>query len=441
MPHASSNRVPLRQLPSALTKLSSLYFDNMKLQLQPGRGYQGVLGAAAVPPLKRLRFTDCRLLDGGAGLAAALSLLPGLEYLSLKTSHENSDRDILQMPMGVGLPWMQQLTYLELAEVYLRPYADGVVGLQPGPPLTRLVDLRLLELQGSYKLTARMLSGAQQLTRLELSAGDSLVPLEPAALAGKTLLQHLVLISGDLCDDERGATQLMDHLQHLQQLTLLSLGRTLHAAQTCPEVAAYSALTASSKLQHLGLTRCCLPAGVWQHMFPAGRQLPHLRVLDVSYVRHPWSVLAAAPEGTRLVSCCPGLQSLSLQGLQYTAEGLAALQGLSSLTLLNLEPVDRSSEGLEGVLQLTGLRRLSVQEHHPTEGFLLQLSQLRQLTYLRYAGNFGYRYFSRTFLDKVGTGLECHDSTHLQQHCAACLGAKGLVYTQCGAPCLIAIVR
>lgn len=145
-----------------------------------------MLGAAVLPPLKQLRFTDCRLLDGGEGLAAALPLLPGLEKLSLKakfltTSHQDSEGDILQVPLGQGLPGLQQLTSLQLAEVSLGPQADGIVGLQH---VSRLVDLRLVQLESSYKLTAGMLLDAQHLTRLELSAAP--ICFESASLDGKT---------------------------------------------------------------------------------------------------------------------------------------------------------------------------------------------------------------------------------------------------------------
>ena len=52
------------QLPQQL-QLSSLQLADLSLQLQPGNGSQGVLGAAApIAALKRLRLTHCKLLDG-----------------------------------------------------------------------------------------------------------------------------------------------------------------------------------------------------------------------------------------------------------------------------------------------------------------------------------------------------------------------------------------
>ena len=51
------------QLPSGL-QLTSLQLEGFRLQLQPGRGFQGVLGAAAgVAALKQLRLSKCFLLD------------------------------------------------------------------------------------------------------------------------------------------------------------------------------------------------------------------------------------------------------------------------------------------------------------------------------------------------------------------------------------------
>jgi hypothetical protein len=53
----------LRQLPQQL-QLSCMQLDRFCLQLQPGNGFQGVLGAAAtVAALEQLWLKDCRLLD------------------------------------------------------------------------------------------------------------------------------------------------------------------------------------------------------------------------------------------------------------------------------------------------------------------------------------------------------------------------------------------
>jgi hypothetical protein len=105
-----------------------------------------------------------------------------------------------------------------------------------------------------------MLSGAHHLTRLELDN----VSIEPGILSDKTRLQHLELAAPgtmgcDIVGGSDGVQELLGHLQAMQQLTRLNLGRSLKA--TAP-AAAYSALTASSKLQHLDLCDSRLPAGV-----------------------------------------------------------------------------------------------------------------------------------------------------------------------------------
>lgn len=58
-------------------------------------------------PLKQLQLHDCMLLDWAEGLGAALSLLPGLQHLSIRA------RCSFGFPM-TALLGLQQLTYLEL---------------------------------------------------------------------------------------------------------------------------------------------------------------------------------------------------------------------------------------------------------------------------------------------------------------------------------------
>lgn len=137
-----------------------------------------------------------------------------------------------------------------------------------------------------------------------------------------------------------------------------------------------------------------LPPGVWQHVFLAGRQLPHLQLLDISCVTvsngRPGRI-AAAPEGTRLAACCPGMQSLTLKHLQYSADLLASLTGLGGLHTLHLA-TEGKGEGLGVVGQLTGLRELHLDAANSAKGLFLELSQLQQLTSLAFTGHLsGYK--------------------------------------------------
>jgi hypothetical protein len=126
-----------------------------------------------------------------------------------------------------------------------------------------------------------------------------------------------------------------------------------------------------------------LPAGVWQQMFLTGQQLLHLTSLDISRVEHvPPGEYAAAPEGSLIVGCCPGLEDLNMKGLLDTAEQLPLLQGLSGLTKLALVADEPSAA--DGLCQLTGLKDLFVSDCIMTQGLVMQLTQLKQLTRLQY---------------------------------------------------------
>jgi hypothetical protein len=358
-----------------LTKLTSLTAQFINLQLLPCGESQGVLGAAVTPPLKRLRLKECFFKDETPqGLTAALALLPGLEYLSI-TGYANFPTVQEMAIRGDVLQQLPQLTYLELQHVWLvsaLEESDGDVsdrnsddgdsegndrynlGLQHITALTRLADLRLLLPDCGCSILASMLSSAQPLTCLQLqTASWSGFCFESGVLAGKTLLQHLELRCCYIAGHAPGVVQLLSELQQLQQLTRLVLRRCWDESDA--PAAAYSALTASSKLQHLDISSCSFPTGVWQHLFPVGRKPPHLQTLNISRLSPP---LPESPDGTRLARCCPGLQSLSIQRLPCSKAFLAPLQGLITLTGLCLQPpmdpVEEWVETVEGVCQLIG---------------------------------------------------------------------------------------
>jgi hypothetical protein len=141
---------------------------------------------------------------------------------------------------------------------------------------------------------------------------------EPGALASKTNMQHLELDWFRISPhSSEGLVELLSHMQLMQQLTHLSLQGTLRADQqplSAQMTEALSALTASSKLQYLDISNCALPTAVWSQIFPAGRQLKHLHWLNASLINPtdpPY-----VPDASRLVSCCPGLQTLKMECLQ-----------------------------------------------------------------------------------------------------------------------------
>jgi hypothetical protein len=365
-------QIMLRQLPDHVNP-SSLKLSHLELQLQPGSGFQGVVRPGV--PLMQLQLRHCELLDGDKGLAAALVLLPGLQHLSVSITRWAFSGGF-SFPT-VALSALQQLTHLELVGAGVYGPDEGGAALQPLRSLTRLQDLRL-SLAAGAALDSSMFALSQQLTRLKL-LGRAV--LGPGALAAVTQLQHLEVALYDSSVRTVGLARLLSELQHVQQLTYLQCYCDVSDEASPVPAAAFSALTASSKLQHLDISRCTLPAGAWQHLFPAGRQLPELQYLDISYVKQPGHGPAPAPEGTRLVSCCPGLQRLHMQQLQCSAERLASLAGLSKLHTLYLAD-GTQVQGVESVCQLTGLRELTIDSPKTPQGLLLQLAQLKQLTHL-----------------------------------------------------------
>lgn len=131
---------------------------------------------------------------------------------------------------------------------------------------------------------------------------------------------------------------------------------------------------------------------------PAAGQFPALQSLSIAGVTdHPLAGPAAGPEGSRLVSCCPGLRSLDLRHLQHNVVLLASLQQLTGLHTLLLAPAGATDDddghggggalGLEVFCQLTQLRELSIYASCAGEELLLGLMRLKQLTALTIACN------------------------------------------------------
>jgi hypothetical protein len=392
----------MSQLAPAL-QLSSLQLEDLNVKLQPGAGWQGVLGSAAAtgapPALKQLQLHDCRLVDDEDGLAVLLAQLPGLEDLCIDSlwtySRGGAGHGGFAATMLEGLP---QLTRLELAGVRVQG-PERAPSLQPLQALTLLLDLRL-----SFehcRVHAGVLSGACNLTRLVVDSAY----VDPEGMDGLTQLQHLHLSSCALRSLHEGGVALMlSLLQQLQQLTHLHLPDTLQDPwDGGAPAAAYSALTASSKLQHVDIREAWVADGVWQHMFPAGRQLPNLQELNVA---RTGDFFLPAPEGSRLVSCCPGLQCLDVQGLQDCAALLGPLQGLSKLHTLHLAAdAATSTTGLKALCRLKGLKELTVPAL--LDGQLLPLSQLQQLTLLSVDR---YRRRDHRLSSKVGLFAVCRAS-------------------------------
>jgi hypothetical protein len=143
-----------------------------------------VLGEPAkTATLKQLVLNKCDLLATWTdeAVAAALSTLPaGLEYLSIRSLTLSTSMSPNGLLPTDWVQQLQQLTYLELADLHFMAAPAGSPDL-PLQDLTRLADLRLAGLRMHrakttassaalfrLRITASMLSGAHHLTRLEV---------------------------------------------------------------------------------------------------------------------------------------------------------------------------------------------------------------------------------------------------------------------------------
>jgi hypothetical protein len=152
--------VILGELPNNLPQLASLKLGGLSVQLQPGNGHQGLLGAG-LPVLKRLRLDGCSLLDGEQGLAAALTLLPALQRLTVRFL-TTSGAEPLSSTWTTGLQQLQHLQHVSLLGCLGR--ANNLQHLQC---LTQLQSLELHS-QGEVTIEATMFAGMQFLTSLRL---------------------------------------------------------------------------------------------------------------------------------------------------------------------------------------------------------------------------------------------------------------------------------
>lgn len=367
-------RLQLQHIPAGL-QLETLDVKGMQLQLAPGRSSRGVLQADM--PLTQLRLAGCMLLDGAAGLPAALPLLTSLQHLLVTdpcTSSGHGQRHNRAPPFPAQvLQQLQQLTALELSGVKVDRNALQALAL-----LTCLRKLRLLP-ANSISITTPLLAGMRHLTALQLGTTNlSVAELEPAALAGLTQLQHLDLAHCELHEaspgEAAGQQALLSQLQQLTQLTHLRLYDVL---MQCVEVpaAAFSALTASSRLQHFDVAADSQES-IWECILPAGRQLPHLKWLSGDFVDADAN---PQPEDiARVAACCPAVQELHTHGA-FAAELLSPLTCLRGLSKLMVELAD--VQGVQVLAQLTGLRVLRLFTCTPYLD-LSPLTRLQQVTYL-----------------------------------------------------------
>lgn len=298
--------------------------------------------------------------------------IPGYLFLQLV----QLTRLVLENGMRKETFWhfscLTALQHLELHSFW----NDTEEGLGQLSQLTQLTWLTLYECHCDITLDSTLRIAS--LTNLKGLVLDFQEVLDPLVLRRLTKVQHLSIRDTHMLAAAAGAAALLAVLPRLQQLTYLAVSESpmdyAHpppaaagaAAQAGPEAAAgadtaaaaaalpaaYSALTSSSKLQHLELELNVLPLGAWQHAFAAGKQLSHLTHFSwagpggksTDYAELPRMTHATAEDMCHMVSCCPGLRSLSiLDAIGEPHAVVAPLVQLPALTALELE-VQRDTE-------------------------------------------------------------------------------------------------
>jgi len=283
-----------------------------------------------------------------AGVWAALSTLAELQQLDLAVGGAQQQPDH-RMPSTV-LQHLQPLTQLQLCDT--TGCLFDTHSLQHISCLTNLQSLRIAHHEG-VALCSSSTPGINRLTALQGIYLHS-VSLDPAILQDCRQLQSLALIRVSIINDDDAACllSLAGRLPQLLQVEFTELEYHWPIA-----AAAYTSLTASSKLERLAIDIEGLPPGVWQFLFPAGGQWPALQCLT-SAESEPALPPPAAALGTddlsRLVGCCPGLQHVAIS-LQPGAQ-LAPLAQLSALTCLIA--VNADAGAFESFGALTGLLTL-----------------------------------------------------------------------------------
>lgn len=256
--------------------------------------------------------------------------------------------------------------------------------------LAALTGLRYAALPCTPQLPTAV-SKLQLLTHLQLlfERSHAAVEYQLGGLGSLSQLQRLVLLQAKPAGEQIGVGLLLGEVGQLQHLTHLDIYNCSDAAAS---PTAYSALTASSSLQHLHLGGFCLPKGAWAHMFPGHRQLPALRKIS-HYQRK--SGLYHVGDGLRgtvrmtpaelagLVSCAPNLQQLNFPCMRVSAAALQPLSELTQLTELVVSTVNDAAAqaiasfpnlsvskaygtitvyGLKALIQLTRLTSLKVSD-------------------------------------------------------------------------------
>lgn len=256
-----------------------------------------------------------------------------------------------------GLGHLQQLTSLSINA------ASYIISDSSTPGFSKLTALQYLSVRDSKEFNPIVLQNMRALRVLRIV---------DTAINPRGVPPHLAV----------GIATLLAVLPNMQQLTHLDLTECLNWPNP-PQ--AYSALTASTKLEAL-IVRCGhFPDDICRYMFPEHHVLPHLKQLVLNS-NWPHNVALDAGDVARLARSCPAIQHLDVDFGRQSADRLLHLTQLTALTLLTA--ADVGDEALGSLALLTTLRQLDIERPQElTPLGLLKLTALTGLTQLLVAAS------------------------------------------------------
>jgi hypothetical protein len=374
----------IKQLPCP--NLLELDLNHCDVQLSPARGKTGVIQCC--PKLTQLELGVLNITDSPEG--TVLDSLSSLVHLQDLAVYPAVDPYAIGGPYAIRdlskatLPSLEHLTslyvnYLSVENLY---QLSALTGLQK---LYLAVDIPV----GPLSCPGLVFPASLTAIYLRSTVEGGLLSLLPAGL------QFLHILECGVEGPAEGPGSFLSSISRVQHLMRLQLHMDGFAWP--PAAPAYSALTPSSTLVELELCDPGLPAGIWQHMFPPTRQLPHLTSLIVGsmwFAQDPLSAWGAA-DISSLVSCCPNLRE-GLHMLVQPGLHVSELHKLTALARLDLmyssDPISGLEESLRGLAAITQLTVLEVWLNSPdlTGASFMPLTSLTALTKLRCTGLHGF---------------------------------------------------
>lgn len=357
--------------PRCLVALGSTGLTSLVLELSHFTGdceeeQQSAALATLLARLPSLRVLQLPRLFLEGAVVKQVASLPCLQDLCL-TMGEGSDGECL-----VDLP--SCMTKLVLHD-YRYNHSQLAQPTLPSKP-HQLSSLLALHMDG-WTFAPEALRCVPALRHLHVSS-CRMPPYEPHSLFVASESATAALL---------GALKTLTQLQHLE---LRALGLRTDSTSTPPLEFAeqWSAITASTQLTQLvlfgsGKPPLPLPLLGVPHAFAAGRRLPHLQILELS-----GSKCVDGDHLHSIVTCCPALKQLTLDGVMYgaAAADVAALARLPhSLTRLHIAGDAFTDTVAVGALkQLSNLKSLSwVNSPSVSVAAVEQLTVLQQLTSLK----------------------------------------------------------